>query len=58
MAVCGLCHFLTVPFAGLWSVFVAFPDHTHLFLFCLKEEDILKEFLSIWMSVILGEGYM
>ena len=38
MAACTLCVFLTVPLAGLWSVFVAFPCHTRM-LFGLKPID-------------------
>ena len=30
LAVCALCHFLTVPWVCLWYVIVAFPGHTHL----------------------------
>ena len=30
VVVCVLCLFLTVPWAGLQSVIVAFPGHTHL----------------------------
>ena len=26
-----VCVFLTVPWAGLWSVIVTFPGHTHSF---------------------------
>ena len=30
VAVIVLSFFLTVPWVGLWSVIVAFPDHTHV----------------------------
>ena len=30
VAVCVLCPFLTVPWVGMQSVFVAFPGHIHL----------------------------
>ena len=32
VAVCVLCLFLMVPWVGLQSLMVSFPDHTHLFL--------------------------
>ena len=34
VAICILCLFLTVPWVGLGSVIVAFPDHTHFLSFC------------------------
>ena len=32
LLLCGCqCLLVMVPWVGLWSVIVAFPDHTHLF---------------------------
>ena len=33
VAVIVLCLFLTVPWVSLWCVIIAFPCHTHLFVF-------------------------
>ena len=35
MTVYILYPFLMVPLVALWSVSVAFPEHTNLFVFCL-----------------------
>ena len=54
VAVCILCHFLTLPWVGLQSVIVVFPGHTH---FTLLNNSAHNLTIFVYLSVIFFKCY-
>ena len=50
MTVSVLCLFFTVPWAGLQCVIMAFPGHTHLFLY-LKPTGMCRNTTFVEMAI-------